>query len=302
MEPLFVKNYCSGKLQELISTNDSFVGPFDLEITSPVPRYPGLYFWFMTDEGLKTLLNNCQFLDFHALKIRVVNDLYLVYIGKSKSSLYYRILKWHCEQLITIKAIGDGTISTLRITLASSLVEDLSEPDADSKVNEFMKKYMKVGFISYREKSISQLEVDEKLLINEIQPILNLPSGRNVKEPKTIQQYIKLRRKELKTRTFEKLNIGVLPVVKTKKENIHIAPKVAHFSSHGRVYKLYFEGKNPRIENWSGKVKNCLVDANRYNGWNLALTNSNGKFLGTNTVANLIYRHLKNNDAVSSNT
>jgi hypothetical protein len=169
--------------QNLLSTN-SFVPNVD---AIPNVKSKGIYFWFMRQDGYKAMSN---FVTINPIEPKYTKDIEglkydLVYLGtagtgkKGKSNLNERF-EWHVNQKHTDSNICHGTLSTLRAGLSALLSNDLILQSTENEVNTFIKDYMKVFWIEYLDDK-SLIDNDEKILIKEIKPLLNLKNNPNAR-------------------------------------------------------------------------------------------------------------------------
>jgi hypothetical protein len=174
--------------QNLLSTN-SFVPHID---AIPNVKSKGIYFWFMRPDGYKALSN---YVTINPIEPKYYRDIEgvkydLAYIGTSgtgkqgKSTICNR-LKWHINQTHGNGEIGHGTLSTFRAGLGALLADDLILQSTENDVNTFIKDYMKVFWIEYSDDK-SLIDNDEKNLIKEIKPLLNLKNNPNAKSTSSV--------------------------------------------------------------------------------------------------------------------
>lgn len=153
----------------------------------PHVKSKGIYFWFMRPDGYKALSN---YVTIDPIEPKYTKDIEgvkydLVYLGtagtgrEGNSNLAKRF-EWHINQKHTESNICHGTLSTLRAGLGALLSNDLILPNTENDVNTFIKDYMKVFWIEYLDDK-SLIDSDEKILIKEIKPLLNLKNNPNAK-------------------------------------------------------------------------------------------------------------------------
>jgi hypothetical protein len=196
--------------QNLLSTN-SFVPHAD---AIPHVKSKGIYFWFMRQDGYKAMSNYVTINPIEPKYSRDIEGLKydLVYLGtagtgkKGKSNLNERF-EWHVNQNHTESNICYGTLSTLRAGLGALLSYDLILPNTENQVNDFMKHYMKVFWIEYSDGK-TLIDNDEKILIKEIRPLLNLKNNPNARANVIANstQVYKIRRVEIYNNT--RLRLG----------------------------------------------------------------------------------------------
>lgn len=170
--------------QNLLSTN-SFV-PHANAI--PNIKSKGIYFWFMHPDGYKALSNFVTINPFEPKYTKDIDGIKydLVYLGtagtgKNGTSNLAERFEWHVVRPHhTNSNICHGTLSTLRAGLGALLSNDLILQSTENEVNTFMKDYMKVFWIEYLDDK-SLIDSDEKILIKEIKPLLNLKNNPNAK-------------------------------------------------------------------------------------------------------------------------
>jgi hypothetical protein len=164
---------CKDELKKIKSKDDS--------------KSKGIYFWFMRPEGYVALRNFASIQAIEPIYPKILENVKydLVYLGTTgngkqrKNNLYGRF-NWHINQIHTEKTINreESFLSTLRTGLGSLLADDLIIPNTETIINDFMKKYMKVFWIEYPDNK-TLIDNDEKILIKEIKPLLNLKHNPN---------------------------------------------------------------------------------------------------------------------------
>ena len=149
----------------------------------------GIYFWFMKPEGY-------QRLSALGLNITAINPTYtkdingepydLVYIGtaganRRESNTLFKRLNWHLSDKHTENSICHEVLSTLRQTVGAALSNDLILPNTMNLVNEFFNSHFYIFVLSYPRNLNSALDIDkdEKKLISEIKPLLNIKNNPN---------------------------------------------------------------------------------------------------------------------------
>jgi hypothetical protein len=153
----------------------------------PNLKTKGIYFWFMHPDGYDEL---SKYVDIKVISPKVSKclggvEFDLVYVGTSgtgkqgNSTLNDR-LKWHLEQSHSSSNICHGTLSTLRTGLSSILSDDIILTKTEELVNDFMTRNMRVFWIEYPNEK-KRIDGDEKILINEIRPLLNIKNNPNAK-------------------------------------------------------------------------------------------------------------------------
>jgi len=149
-----------------------------------VPEERGIYFWYMHPDGYSKLSKfvTIKRLDTSITKFIDNINYDLVYIGtagtgKNGNSNLQERLNWHCSQQHSKSNICHGTISTLRLGLSSLLSDDLIQPNTEIALNEFMRNYMYVYWITYD--NINSIDNDEFILIQSIKPLLNIKNNPN---------------------------------------------------------------------------------------------------------------------------
>ena len=155
--------------------------------TNPIPDnlsgVKGIYFWFMKFDGYVQL----RLSEIDPVCKRKINgkEFHLVYLGtagtnrKQKNDLFKR-LKWHIENKHTKSAICSGALSTLRQGLGSLLSNDLILHNTEELVNDFLKSYMRIYWISYTGQE-NLINRDELALIQHIKPLLNIKNNPNAR-------------------------------------------------------------------------------------------------------------------------
>ena len=172
-------------LNENLLTQNSFVPHLD---SIPNVNSKGIYFWFMHPDGYKALSNYVTIEPIEPKYTKNIDEVIydLVYLGtagtgkKGNSNLADRF-EWHIiKPHHTDSNICHGTLSTLRAGLGALLSNDLILPNTESEVNGFMKNYMKVFWIEYSDDN-DLIDRDEKIIIKEIRPLLNLKNNPNAR-------------------------------------------------------------------------------------------------------------------------
>ena len=138
-------------------------------------KEPGVYRWFISEEGLKKL----WILPKHCANF---DGKYLVYIGIAKN-MNERI-NWHKKPIkrsSIIKKdntpINSPTVSSLQWTIAA-LLDILPIPSNNDIIQEFMSKYMSVDVVEYTNNRKEAEEIENKLII-EYTPVLNTKGNKN---------------------------------------------------------------------------------------------------------------------------
>lgn len=101
------------------------------------PQIPGIYRWWVNEEGLKRLNISTERLHMCEMK----NKMYALYTGKA-TNLKHR-LRWHIKDTHTARAIHTGCMSTLRQTLHALLDIPQNELEGQREVITFLNSYMK---------------------------------------------------------------------------------------------------------------------------------------------------------------
>lgn len=180
-----------------------------------VPETKGIYFWFMKPEGYNALSN---YVSIQPIKSKFVKEIDgvkydLVYLGttgtgKNGNSTLTKRLEWHICQKHTVSTIKQkqSALSTLRTGLASLLSDDLILPNTEKLINDFMRLNMVIYYIEYP--NINQvIDNDEKILINNFKPLLNLKNNSNSHKssnPNSTKDY-KFRRNIIEKNTKKRL-------------------------------------------------------------------------------------------------
>ena len=147
----------------------------------------GIYFWLMHPDGYKQLSNFVTIAAVEPLYKRKIDGIEydLVYVGtagtgkKGNSNLQERF-HWHIYQKHNNSNVCHGTLSTLRSGLGALLSDDLILPNTEKSVDEFITKYMELYWIEYQNNR-DFIDPDEKILINCINPLLNLKNNLNAR-------------------------------------------------------------------------------------------------------------------------
>lgn len=179
-------------------TVETIIGKFTLQLVDEdsidaccknvgkVPTKKGIYFWFIPNEAYDALSKYVTISPVIPLYQRAVNGVVydLVYIGtagtgKSGNSNLNERLKWHLCTKHNEGAICSGALSTLRAGLGALLADDLIEPNTETEVSDFMRRYMKVYWIAYGDTDKDAIDYDESKLIFEIRPLLNIKGNPN---------------------------------------------------------------------------------------------------------------------------
>ncbi|GIL21898.1 MAG: hypothetical protein BroJett042_04110 [Bacteroidota bacterium] len=175
-EPNTFSNWLQGELQE-----DSSITPHLNLIPDNLNGIKGIYFWFMKTTGYD-IINASALNDVQEKQINGDNY-HLVYIGtagmgKNGGSDLLERLKWHIYDKHTQPAVCSGALSTLRQGLGALLSDDLILPDTQEKVNQFMKSFMRVYWVSYKGNE-NDIDVNEFALIQNLRPLLNIRNNPN---------------------------------------------------------------------------------------------------------------------------
>lgn len=193
----------------------------NLSISPHIDRIPddlrgvkGIYFWFMKESGYQELSKYIRVSSMEPLQARAIEgDVYhLVYIGtagmgKNGGSDLLERLKWHIEDKHTNSAVCSGALSTLRQGLGALLSDDLIQISTEDTVNEFMKYFMRVFWVSYSENE-NLINDDEFSLIQHLKPLLNIRNNPNAlsKASNNPTRLYKQRRIEIINSSRKRLN------------------------------------------------------------------------------------------------
>jgi hypothetical protein len=157
-------------------------------ITPRIPDLPdgmkekGLYFWFINPKCYEKLSGHVKITPLK--EVCVLDGYHLVYIGSSgtgkqgKATIYDRMI-WHLADKHNKNTICHGTLSTFRGGLASLIADDLILPTTESDVNELLAKCFKLYYIPYDKDQWKSIDADEKKLIKEMRPLLNIRNNPN---------------------------------------------------------------------------------------------------------------------------
>lgn len=252
-------------LQQELNDDLSIIPHINL-IPDNLHKVKGIYFWFMKSTGYSALSSYVLITPTNNVYKRIINgeEFHLVYLGtagmgkKGGNDLFGR-LKWHIENRHTESSVLNGTLSTLRQGLGALLSNDLILPDTEELINDFIKSYMRVFWISYEGKEHLINEVESSLIQN-IRPLLNSKENPNAHSnalPNSTLSY-NLRRKSIIKSTLDHLT-------DTKKAQ----DKEVQIISNNNNYTEFFVNKNESIADVvkgiyglpEGKVKFSIVDA-----------------------------------------
>ena len=196
------------------------VGPFSASSknANTFPELKGIYFWFLTEDGLRLFSKNLSSETDLLPNSFLTSKGYLVYIGQAgcrktnnnKGNLRQRI-KWHINETHKFSSVKSGVLSTLRQTLGALLSDDLLEHngvETETIINDFMEQYFTIYYISYDgmdSEVVKDVLADEKLLINQIMPLLNIKGNDNAKKTSLHPtQQIKMRRNFVRKNTLKR--------------------------------------------------------------------------------------------------
>ena len=203
-----------------------------------IPEHRGIYFWFMRKEGYDALSSfiTLQQLEYKFIKIIDKFEYHLVYLGtagtgkKRESNLRER-LRWHINQAHSKSSVCSGTLSTLRAGVGTLISEDLILPNTEVLVNDLFRDYFKVMWIDYSdycEGVFNIINRDEKVLIKQLKPLLNIKNNPNAKSNALINptKLYRQRRNLVYNASRARLNCGSNPNnnVQGNQENIPIEP------------------------------------------------------------------------------
>lgn len=272
-------NFNTKNINEILETELKLENSFVPTISNiPNGLAKGIYFWFMKSEGYEILSNKIMVVPMENSYSKVIDGLKfdLVYLGTAgtgkemKSNLSIR-LKWHIGQKHTESAVFSKYLSTLRKGLGSLFSDDLVEENTEVLVNDFLEKYLRVFWLEYPE-NIAQIDKDEKVLIKQLRPFLNLKNNPNaLKSSKdNVTKKFKERLNIVQSETINRLReLGY----KAKKKNGSIKPK--EFSVKNEIisendYQEYWVSQNQNIAEvtkgidglYRGKSKIRIFDSN----------------------------------------
>lgn len=159
--------------------------PHETDIPNQLQGVKGIYFWYMQVTGYEALSKFIRVSQIESVQLRKIDseNYHLVYIGtagmgKNGGSDLFERLKWHIQDKHSNSAICSGALSTLRQGLGALLADDLITPSTEDAVNQFMKSFMRVFWVSYKEEENS-INEDEFTLIQTLRPLLNIRNNPN---------------------------------------------------------------------------------------------------------------------------
>ncbi len=147
----------------------------------------GIYFWFMHPNGYnklsKYIPNFSSLSDKYVMSINGF-DYDLVYLGtagtgKNGNSNLFERLRWHLCEKHNDNKICRGFLSTLRTGLSALLADDLIENKVEENFNSFVCENMYIYWLDYQLEN--NIDNDEKILIKNIKPLLNIKNNPNAK-------------------------------------------------------------------------------------------------------------------------
>jgi hypothetical protein len=157
------------------------------EDSIPLLKSKGIYFWFLHPDGYKTLSNYVTIEPIEPKYTKNIDGIIydLVYLGttgtgKNGNSTLTKRLEWHICQKHTLSTIKQkqSALSTLRTGLGSLLSDDLILPNTEKLINNFMRTNMVIYYVEYP--NINEvIDNDEKILIKNFKPLLNLKNNTN---------------------------------------------------------------------------------------------------------------------------
>ncbi|MDE6200598.1 MAG: hypothetical protein K2M47_01785 [Clostridiales bacterium] len=165
---------------------------------------PGYYKWWAGKGEILNILSklNMQFDD-------IVNSLeqkdgkYCIYVGVAIKESLRKRLNWHVNDKHTDNRVKNGTVSTLRKSIASLVGDDASDKAA---TNEFIDRldieyYLSDNPIKSQEAIVELHTIERSLLSGEYLYILNIQENRHDLAPK---QLLKQLRKQAKIKALSK--------------------------------------------------------------------------------------------------
>lgn len=197
--------------------HDNFsITPYENRIPDDLRGIKGIYFWFMKEAGYEELSKHINVSQIVPVQQRQIDGetYHLVYLGtagmgKNGGSDLLERLKWHILDKHSNSSVCSGALSTLRQGLGALLADDLITPSTEDAVNQFMKSFMRVLWVSYKEKENS-INENEFALIQTFRPLLNIRNNPNAlaKESNNPTKEYKQRRLKIIASSRKRLNCG----------------------------------------------------------------------------------------------
>ena len=160
---------------------------------------PGYYKWWVGKNELELLLNvfDISFADIeNALEVK--EGLFCVYVGIAAKESVRQRLNWHINDPHTASRVRDGTLSTLRQTIASIVAHNQYDKAAtDSFIDSMFVEWFYIDAPIKSEKAKTELHIIESKLMTEYLRILNIQENHHVLS-KSIKKELKKLRKESK--------------------------------------------------------------------------------------------------------
>lgn len=167
----------------------------DIFNTIPNDR-PGYYKWWANKDEFLTILStlNMRFADIVDC-LEQKDGMYCIYVGVAIKESIRNRLNWHVNDSHDYGRVKNGTLSTLRKTIASLVGNDASDKFA---TNEFIDKlfieyYLSENPIKSQEATDELRTIERKLLSGQFLYILNIQENKHVLAP---TQQLKLLRKQ----------------------------------------------------------------------------------------------------------
>ena len=169
-----------------------------MELKKILPK-PGYYKWWVSKNELELLINvlDISFADIEN-SLEVKEELFCVYVGIAAKESVRQRLNWHINDPHTASRIRNGTLSTLRQTIASIVAHNqYDKTTTDSFIDSMFVEWFYIDAPIKSEKAKTELNLIESKLMAEYLRILNIQENHHVLS-KSIKKELKKLRKESK--------------------------------------------------------------------------------------------------------
>lgn len=194
----------------------------------------GMYFWFIKESGYNEINKKVQIKSILP-RIEDDNGNHLVYVGtsgtgKKGGGFLRQRLEWHISQKHTCSTVCNVALSSLRAGIGALISDDLIYfpnsitliPSTATKINSVFEEHFLVYWIVYPANNVTQLDSDEKLIIQKVNPLFNFKHNPNAK--KSGESTAKYRKRRIDVYKQTMLNCNCNPTNKNQKKQ-HKLPK-----------------------------------------------------------------------------
>lgn len=164
-----------------------------------IPSKPGYYKWWISKTELDLILKSIA-VSFTEIQpaIETKDDLFCVYVGIAAKESVRSRLNWHVNDSHSTSRVKNGTLSTLRQSIASIISHNqYDKASTDSFINKMFIEYFFIDYPIKFETAIKELHSIETNLMAEYLRILNIQDNHHPLSD-SIKRKLKVLRKESK--------------------------------------------------------------------------------------------------------